>query len=154
MSSLTEKVLMIGFGATICLSLISAITPVLNQLQIESGASSNNRDILKFYQMITNIERNAKDSIQFPDQNFRIHDDFSKANSIQFSKLNATTLNVEMQIEDQIFVQIIEFEIIFTLWGNPVEKEFLKWTNPEDSKTPIEITFDLTQHNQILYFAF
>ncbi len=156
MSSLTEKVLMIGFGATICLSLFSAITPLLNQLQFESGTSSYNRDVLSFYQMITEIERDSKSSIQLPDQDFRIHYNFSRANSIQFSKANNSTLYVEMELESQVFVQITEFQINFAFyfWGNPVEVESVIWTRTEESDDSIDITFDLFQLDNYLYFEF
>ncbi len=156
MSSLTEKVLMIGFGATICLSLFSAITPLLNQLQFESGTSSFNRDILKFYEMITAIKRNGQNAIQFPDQDFNIHYDFSIASSIQFSKSDNSTLNVDMELESHLFVEIVEFDINITIWrlDNLEEVELVSWTATEERNESIEITFNLIQLNESLYFEF
>ncbi len=155
MSSLTEKVLMIGFGATICLSLFSAIAPLLSQIQVEYGTSSYNRDIIKFYQMETEIKRNSQNAIQIPEQDFRIHYDFSTANSIQLSKINNSTLGLEMILEvNEIFHEIIKFEINITIWrqNSFEEVEFVSWTKMEERDESIEVIYDLYQYEGILYF--
>ncbi len=156
MSSLIEKILMIGFGATICLSLFSLITPLIDHLQFDDGNSNYNSDVLNFYQLITEIKRNGKIAIHFPGQEFSIENHFSKANSIQFFKPNNLTLNIELELENKLFVGIIEFEVKITirLVNNPEELQYYRISSPNEGERSINLMFRLFQMNNSLWFEF
>src|SRR4030043_64517 len=114
MSSFVEKILFVGFGATICLTLFSMIAPILEQLKIDSEKPNYNSDVYSFYELTTMIKRNSKNVQQFPDNQYWIHQNFSIANSIQFTIVNKKTLNLELEFDNQVFVEIIEFQVNIT----------------------------------------
>lgn len=155
MSSLTEKVLMIGFGATICLSLFSLITPLLNNVQTASRDLNNNRDVLYFYEMITEIKRKSEETIHFPSQDFRIHYDFSNATEIQFSISSISTIQIVMEREHQVFVEVIDFDRSIKFWDESTGLEiiFYHFTRTEETNGPIKVTFAIAQYSS-LYFVF
>ncbi len=147
---------MIGFGATICLTLFSMITPLMNQIQLNSEKSNNNHDILNFYTLITEIKRNGNTASQFPGEELRINNSFSSAKSIQFSKTNNSTLLLTMELGHQEFIEIIAFDINITIRQRdpPGEFQYLRFSRPEESDTTIEINFNLFRWNNLLWFEF
>ncbi len=156
MSSLTEKVLMIGFGATICLSLFSMISPLLNNLLANNSNLNDNRDILKYYEMITEIKRKSEDAVQFFGEDFRIDYTFSSAKEIQFSKTNVTTLLIEMERENQVFIDIIEIKTTFTFWVKITGQHtaFYHYYPGNESDKSIEVKFNLKMVGNDLCFQF
>jgi len=156
MSSFIEKILLIGFGAVICLALFSMISPLLEQLQIDNEKPNSNPDVINFYGLITQIKKNSKTIQQYPDNQFRIENNFSIANSIQFSMINNLTLCLELEFENQIFMEIIEFPAKFTLrkCGVQQEYQYYRLSRNVENLDSIGIILDLSQKNNVLWFEF
>ena len=82
--------------------------------------------------------------------------DFSIANSIQFTIVNKKTLNLELEFDNQVFVEIIEFQVNITLrkCGIQQDYQYYRFLKNLDTKEPIEIILGISIKDGFLWFEF
>ena len=114
MSSIVEKLLIIAFGAVICLNLFSMISPILEKINMDSTFQDDGANAAIFYNFVNNIktgENLAKDS---PGNIITVNSSYSKARIIEFSKVDNFSIITQIYLgSDQVSETIVFHSEVF-----------------------------------------
>ena len=152
MSSIIEKILIIGVGAIICLNLFSTISPVFEQINSEMPNQDPNNDIVEFYKFIKEVEQSEKIVQNSPGQVIELNYSFTIADSLFFSKNDNFTLTIQLSIEDKQISEAIVFQSYMKLFENKnnQEKEVDFTLKSKGDADQIQITLDIICVNNMI----